>query len=223
MYQNQKDETLVMLTLAGEQSAYEVLVARYENAVIASAASVTHNRHMAEDSAQDAFITAWIKLNMLREPEKYGAWVCRIAKNCAKNTVMRFQSFISLDDPDKPAAYAIDGRQSDPIDTYEVSEENTLLHESIEKLPEKVRRIINLHYFEDLSVAEIALKMGISEGTVKWQLHEGRKRIRKELCAMNEEYNDTLVQRVMKKVEELKLWQYKNSKDGFEKVYKEVL
>lgn len=223
MYQNQKDETLVMLTLAGEQSAYEVLVARYENAVIASAASVTHNRHMAEDSAQDAFITAWIKLNMLREPEKYGAWVCRIAKNCAKNTVMRFQSFISLDDPDKPAAYAIDSRQSDPIDTYEMSEENTLLHESIEKLPEKVRRIINLHYFEDLSVTEIALKMGISEGTVKWQLHEGRKRIRKELCAMNEEYNDTLVQRVMKKVEELKLWQYKNSKDGFEKVYNEVL
>lgn len=223
MYRNQKDETLVMLTLAGEQSAYEALVARYENAVISSAASVTHNRHLAEDSAQDAFITAWIKLNMLREPDKYGAWVCRIAKNCAKNTVMRFQSFISLDDPDKPVKDAADGKQSDPLDTVELSEENSMLHESIEKLPEKVRRIINLHYFEDLSVAEIAEKMGISQGTVKWQLHEGRKRIRKELCAMNEEYNDTLVQRVMKKVEELKLWQFKNSKNGFEKVYKEVL
>lgn len=223
MYQNQNDETLVMLTLAGEQSAYEILVARYENAVIASAASVTHNRHMAEDSAQDAFITAWIKLNMLREPEKYGTWVCRIAKNCAKNTVMRFRSFISLDDPDEPAAYSAHGKQPDPFDTCELSEENTLLHESIEKLPEKVRRIINLHYFEDLTVNEIALKMGIAEGTVKWQLHEGRKRIRKELCAMNEEYNDTMVQKVMKKVEELKLWQYKNSKKGFKKVYKEVL
>lgn len=100
MYQNQNDETLVMLTLAGEQSAYSALVARYQNAVIASAASVTRNRHMAEDSAQDAFITAWIKLNMLREPDKFGAWICRIAKNCAKNTVMRFQSFISLDDSD---------------------------------------------------------------------------------------------------------------------------
>ncbi len=223
MYQNQKDETLVMLTLAGEQSAYEVLVARYENAVIASAASVTHNRHMAEDSAQDAFITAWIKLNMLREPDKYGAWVCRIAQNCAKKTVMRFQSFISLDDPDKPAYNVSDSKQPDPQDTYELSEEHSLLRESIEKLPEKVRRIIRLHYFEDLTVTEIAEKVGISEGTVKWQLHDGRKRIRKELCAMNEEYNDTMVQRVMKKVEELKLWQYKNSKNGFEKVYKEVL
>ncbi len=78
MYQNQKDETLMMLTLAGEQNAYSALVARYENAVIAAAASITHNRHMAEDSAQDAFIAAWIKLNMLREPCKYGAWGWRI-------------------------------------------------------------------------------------------------------------------------------------------------
>ncbi|MDE6725217.1 MAG: sigma-70 family RNA polymerase sigma factor, partial [Ruminiclostridium sp.] len=189
MYQNQNDETLVMLTLAGEQNAYAVLVERYENAVIAAAASVTHNRSMAEDSAQDAFITAWIKLNMLREPDKYGAWVCRIAKNCAKNMVMRFQSFISLDDGEKSVADIADSKQPDPRDTYELSEEKELLHESIKKLPERVRQIIDLHYFKDLSVSEIALKMGISEGTVKWQLHEGRKRIRKELCAMNEEYN----------------------------------
>ena len=40
---------------------------------------------------------------------------------------------------------------------------------------------------------------------------------------MNEKYSDTLVQRVMKKVEELKLWQFKNDKSGFEKIYKEVL
>ena len=192
-HKTQNDETLVMLTLAGEQNAYAALVARYEKAVVVSAVSVTHNVNMAEDSAQDAFITAWIKLNMLREPGKFGAWVCRIAKNCAKNTVMRFQSFISLDDGEKPVADIADSKQPNPGDTYELSEEKELLHETIGKLPEKVRRIIDLHYFEDLSVAEIALKMGISEGTVKWQLHEGRKRIRKELCAMNEEYNDSLV------------------------------
>ena len=50
MYQNQNDETLVMLTLAGEQNAYAALVARYEKAVVASAVSVTHNVNMAEDS-----------------------------------------------------------------------------------------------------------------------------------------------------------------------------
>ena len=80
LHQNTTDETLVMLTLAGEQCAYEVLVVRYQRAAILSAMSVTRNQFMAEDAAQDAFVTAWMKLNTLQEPQKFGAWVCRIAK-----------------------------------------------------------------------------------------------------------------------------------------------
>lgn len=95
-YQNESDETLVMLTLAGEQSAYEVLVIRYQKAVIASAITITKNHFMAEDAAQDAFVTAWMKLNTLQEPKKYGSWVCRIAKNCALNMISRVDFYISL-------------------------------------------------------------------------------------------------------------------------------
>lgn len=50
-YTEQNDETLVLLTLAGEQDAYEVLVRRYEKSVISSAMSVTRSRYMAEDAA----------------------------------------------------------------------------------------------------------------------------------------------------------------------------
>ncbi len=220
-YKNETDETLVMLTLAGEQTAYEVLVTRYQKAVISSAITVTKNHFMAEDAAQDAFVTAWMKLNTLQDPKKYASWVCRIARNCALNMINRYRSFLPLDVVDN---IDIIGNGSDnPAMLYALSEERNEVDTSIEKLPEKVRKIIHLHYFEDLSIAEIADRMRISEGTVKWQLHDGRKRIRKELCAMDEKYTDTLVQRVMKKVEELKLWQLKNNKSGFEKVYKEVL
>ena len=219
--QNQSDQNLVMLTLAGDQTAYEVLVTRYQKAVIAAAASVTKNHFMAEDAAQDAFVTAWIKLNMLQEPQKFGSWVCRIAKNCAINMVNRYRGFVSWDDVDNLAL--LDDPAQNPAELYALSEQQDEVDRSIEKLPETVKQIIRLHYFEDLSIAEIADRMRMPEGTVKWQLHDGRKRIRKELCAMNEKYSDTLVQRVMKKVEELKLWQIKNDKSGFEKVYKEVL
>jgi len=220
-YQNESDENLVMLTLAREQSAYEALVVRHQKAVIASAISVTHNPYMAEDAAQDAFVTAWMKLDTLQERAKFGAWVCRIAKNCALNMVMRFRSYLPLETVEN---LNIDKEQAlNPAEFYVLSEERDELHKSIGKLPGKVKEIINLHYFEGLSIAEIADKMRISQGTVKWQLHDGRKRIRKELCAMNETYNDTLVQRVMKKVEELKLWQFRNDKSGFELVYKDVL
>lgn len=220
-YQNETDQTLVMLTLAGEQRAYEVLVTRYQKTVIAAAASVTKNHFMAEDAAQDAFVTAWMKLNLLQEPAKFAPWVCRIAKNCAINMITRYRGFMPLDAVDNLAF--TDDPEQNPAETYVRTEQKDEIGKSMERLPEKIRQIIYLHYFEDLSIAEIADRMRMPEGTVKWQLHDGRKRLRKELCAMNEKYSDTLVQRVMKKVEELKLWQIKNDKSGFEKVYKEVL
>ncbi len=220
-YHNESDETLVMLTLAGEQKAYEVLVIRYQKAVVSSAMAITKSHFMAEDAAQDAFVTAWMKLNTLQDAKKYASWVCRIAKNCAMNMITRYRSFLPFDVVENQDLS--DDGAANPAELYALSEERYEVDKSLEKLPEKVRQIIHLHYFEDLSIAEIADRMRISEGTVKWQLHDGRKRIRKELCAMNEKYSDTLVVRVMKKVEELKLWQVKNDKSGFEKVYKEVL
>lgn len=221
LYSEQNDETLVMLTLAGEQNAYEILVARYEKAVISAAASSVHNRFMAEDAAQDAFVTAWMKLNLLREPDKFGIWVCRIAKNCARNMIARYRSYLSLDELEN--CMAEDDREQNPQTLYTAYEDKAVLHKSISRLPEKVREIIRLHYFEGLSVAEIACRMQVAEGTVKWQLNNGRKKLRKELCSVNEEMNDTLIRRVMKKVEELKAWQRKNSKNGFECVYRDVL
>lgn len=221
LHQNTTDETLVMLTLAGEQCAYEVLVVRYQRAAILSAMSVTRNQFMAEDAAQDAFVTAWMKLNTLQEPQKFGAWVCRIAKNCALNMIGRYRSFLPLDLVEN--LNIADDPSQNPAELYALSEERNEVNRVIDGLPEKVRKIIHLHYFQGLSIAEIADRMRISEGTVKWQLHDGRKRIRKGLCAMNEKYNDTLVQRVMKKVEELKLWQMKNDKSGFAAVYQDVL
>jgi len=220
-FQNQDDKTLVMLTLAGEQTAYEVLVARYQRAVIAAAMRVTRSQFMAEDAAQDAFVTAWMKLDTLEEQDKYCQWVSRIAKNCALNMLRRYKSFVPID---LNECWDIaDAPEVDPEYKYVASEDKDELHTAVSRLSDKVRTIIQLYYFEGLSIVEIADRMSISQGTVKWQLHDGRKKIRKELCAMNEKWNDTLVERVMKKVEELKLWRLKNSKDGFEVVYKDVL
>jgi len=221
LYRDQTDETLVMLTLAGEEKAFEGLVLRYQKAVMAAAFSVTHNQFMAEDAAQDAFVTAWIKLDTLQQPSKFAVWACRIAKNCALNLLTRYRSFLPLEELEN--LDLTDEQNENPAELYARDEESQMLHQTVNALPQKVGTVIRLHYFEGLSVSEIAERMHTSAGTVKWQLHDGRKKLRKELCAMNETWNDTLVQRVLKKVEELKLWQYQNSKKGFETVYGDVL
>lgn len=220
IYLDKDTQTLVALTLAGDQSAYETLVLRYQTAVIASACAVTRNEYMAEDAAQDAFVSAWLKLSSLREAEKFGAWVCRIAKNCAKNIMTRYREYVSFDDianTEYETGECVEGL------VLQASDGESLVEQSISRLSETMRKIIKLHYFDGYSVSEIANMLTIPVGTVKYQLHEGRKKMRKELCAMNEHMNDTLVQRVMKKVEEFKLWALRNKKEGIEEKYEKLL
>ncbi|MGM9636613.1 MAG: RNA polymerase sigma factor [Eubacteriales bacterium] len=212
------DMTLVSLTLAGDQNAYGELVLRYQSAVIGAANRVIRSRYLAEDAAQDAFVTAWMKLASLKEPEKYGVWVCRIARNCALNMRTRFREYLSDEILD-----TVPDDQNSPEDSLVRSENNRQLHEGIDRLPKKIAEVIRLHYFEGLSISEIADRLRLSEGTVKWRLHDGRQRLREDLSAMNEKIDDTLVQKVMKKVAELKLWALKYDKKGFETVYADVL
>ena len=222
MYDNKlNDEELVLLTLAGDEIAYEMLVSRYENTVKAAALSVTRNHAFAEDAAQDAFVTAWLKLGCLREPSKFSSWISRIAKNCAINMSSRWRDFVDICEVENTVL--CESRDMSPEMNFVDSEEKSEIRRSVERLPEKVRRTIHMYYFEDLSVREIAEKTGVSESTVKWQLHDGRKKLRKDLSAMNENMNDPFVTKVMKKVEELMHWDFKADKKGFEAVYSDVL
>jgi len=219
IYSEQNDNILVTLTLMGNQNAYEALVIRYQKAVIASAYSVVQNTYMAEDAAQDAFVSAWMELDMLREADKYGAWVCRIAKNCAKNMLVRFREYLDLD-----IFLNYEYEHGESLEESLIASGNyDLLHESINGLSDKVKKVIELHYFEGLSISEIADRLRISAGTVKRQLYDGRTKIRKDLYAMNENENDTLVEKVMKKVRELGMWRFKDNKNDFEEAYNDVL
>ena len=215
------DSTLVLLTLSGDPTAYDELVRRHEQRTRAAAYSVIHNAHIAEDAAQDAFLAAWLKLDRLIEPAKFGVWVCRIAKNCSINMVKRFRNYLSLEDI-KGAEY-IRADECDPEQMLMTEEEARLMRRGLRKLPERAKQVVYLHYYEDMTAEQIAKLIGVSVGTVKSQLHDGRRKMRKELCSMDEKLNDTLLTKIKKKIEEVKSWQRKNSKKGFDKVYNDVL
>lgn len=230
-YSEESDKVLVELTLLGESDAYEELVKRHEKSVLGTAIKVTKSKYTAEDASQDAFVSAWMHLDSLRNAERFGPWVCSIAKNSARTLAAHYRMTapeISLDlasfaDPDGESDSELDRilfpSQSGEQIRYE------RLSEAVGRLSEGVRRVITLHYFEDLSVAEIAGKLSIPEGTVKWRLSEGRKKLRKEYGIMEKTYdeNESLVRRVMYQVEKLKLWELRPDKTGFEEEYCAVL
>lgn len=231
IFRDQKDDVLVELTLLGNHRAYEELVIRHEKSVIGTAYKITGNKFSAEDASQDAFVSAWINLSALRDAGKFGSWVCSIAKNRARTLVSRYKNTvpdISLDLFDN---YDLgeDGDSEDEISALmkgmEVSVRDERLHRELEALSEKIRETVKLHYFEELTVSEIAKTLGVAEGTVKWRLSEGRKQLRKGYGIMEKRYNEneSVKDRVMRQVEELKLWRLKSNKTGFEKDYREIL
>lgn len=228
-----EDKVLVEMTLLGNMNAFEELVRRYERAVKDAAYRVTGNRFSAEDAAQDALVCAWMQLSTLREKEKFGGFVCAIARHRAQDYLRRYRASIpplSLD-----ALLFQVGEMTD--DGERLKSE---LREAVDALKEPVRETVKLRYFEGYSVKEIAARQALPEGTVKWRLSKGRKELRKGYGSMtypterplNERKdgqgaNGTMAtpweKRIMEQVERLKLYKLTLDQPGFEKDYLALL
>ncbi|MBR6506391.1 MAG: sigma-70 family RNA polymerase sigma factor [Clostridia bacterium] len=230
-YKNTIDKDLVKMTLVGDEKAYEELVTRHERSVHGTAFKITKNRYSAEDASQDAFVAAWTKLDTLKEGEKFGSWICAIARNCALRIASHYRcaaADISFDAVQFALYEEGEGGETASLPDLAFLNESDryeTLRDAVEALTEKLRETVKLHYFEELSVAEIAEKLSLPVGTVKWRLSEGRKQLRKEYGIMDKEYNEneTIVERVMRQVEALKLLAKQTDKTEFKKEYKKVL
>ncbi len=229
-YLTHKDENLVELSLLGNSEAFEELVRRYEGSVMGTALKVTENRYSAQDASQDAFVSAWINLDKLKKRESFGPWVCTIARNKAYSLVTHYRNAIpdiSLDILKISAAS--DDEDEELLEKlgldYSKDDEIAELHAAVEALSEKIRDTVKLHYFEGLSVMEISKRLFVPVGTVKYRLSEGRKQLRKEYGIMEKTYdeNESVQDRVMRQVEQLKLWRIKEDHTGFEAEYRQVL
>lgn len=212
-YSGFTDETLVKMTLLNDTDAYGELVARHKKAVLGAAFKITNDRYFAEEAAQEAFVAGWIKLSSLKDRSRFRNWICTIAKNSARRTLSLFRSSIP------PISL-------DAVEDTAVSQTNEadfiVLRDEVEKLSETVRQTVILHYFDGLSVKEIAERTGAAEGTVKWRLNEGRRRLRQGLEGMKNE-KGSLVKKVMSMIEDLKRYRLLNEPTGFEGEFGKIL
>lgn len=179
------DEELWRMASQGSREAFERIVARYQTLVCSLAYSASGNIAASEDLAQETFIAAWQRLRELREPSKLRGWLCGIVRNLAANAFRKEQrrggppesldlaSDQVLDQPD-PAAQAV------------TREEEKLVWNSLETLPENYREPLVLFYRQSQSVAEVALALEISEEAVKQRLSRGRALLREEVSSVIE-------------------------------------
>lgn len=128
----------------------------------------------ADDIAQDALIRAYIASGSFLGLSKFSTWLFRIAYNCYLDRQRR----------SRHETISTDSVQALSIPSTEQADDQfryQQLYKALEQLPEKEKAAIVLHYFEDLSIKDIAAILQIPAGTVKYHLSIGRNHLRDKL------------------------------------------
>lgn len=135
---------------------------------------------------QDAYIKAFDKLDTLKNPETFPAWLGVIVGNLAKNRLQKKNpllfSDIAVNDEEEPFEYEIEDETTDsqPELSYSKRETQQLVHEMINALSEEQRVCILMYEIEGIPIKEIAAALDCSENTVKSRLNYGRKNLKKK-------------------------------------------
>lgn len=139
---------------------------------------MTGDRERATELAQDVFVRAWEKLDLLRDETDAGAWLGRLAANVALNARRTERRRLARVEPvDDPGAHAaVDLRTPLPVRRLDLAA-------AMGRLPARARMVYVLHDVEGYAHDEIATMMGIAAGTVRAQLHRARGLMREALRA----------------------------------------
>ena len=125
----------------------------------------------ADDIAQDALVRAYVASGSFLGLSKFSTWLFRIAYNCYIDRCRKIKpETIQTDSPQ-----AIDFPATDETDAAFKYQQ---LYMALDRLPEKEKASIILHYFEDRSIKEIASILEIPPGTVKYYLSIGRNHLK---------------------------------------------
>lgn len=136
--------------------------------------SVLREAADAEEIAQDAFLRAYARMSELREPEKFRAWICRIAFRLALNR-KRAQGRRLVRDT---AWHGSRGQRSaDGERMQDEREYLARLRNEIERLPDKLRAVVLLASVTGMEAVEVATVLEIPAGTVRSRLHLARKKL----------------------------------------------
>jgi RNA polymerase sigma-70 factor, ECF subfamily len=154
----------------GDREAFEMIIRTQSRPLFAIAYGILQNREEAEDAVQDALVKAWKSRWRVRDPEKFPAWLCTIARHRARD-VFRKRRPISISEiPENAEPEAVD---TAPLDRQ--------LHSALATLPELHRAALSLRYFEELDYATIENRLGLTNGSLRGILGRALAAMRKQL------------------------------------------
>ena len=167
------DGVLVASTIFGNLDAFAELVRRYRRAALRTAASVVGNE-AAEDIAQDALMLAYTALPDLDEPDRFAAWLNAITRNRALRWLRTENRLRRIDFDENLIGYLESASSKDQQSKKAAAD----LVEGLDQLPEEYAHIMRMKWLDEMTMEQIAAYTGLPLSTVKWRLHQGKKKLR---------------------------------------------
>ena len=153
----------------------EALVKEYGARLYATAFRLCQNGQDAEDLVFRTFARVIERIRSYNGESSFFSWMCAILANFHRMDARRKAANALVFDPEPPDS--VDERPN-PSEALVAGDEAATIRAAVDELPDDLRTAIVLHYFDDMSVPEIANAIDVPEGTVYWRMHEGRRLIR---------------------------------------------
>ena len=174
------DDLIISRILLGKRDYYEVLVRRYNSLLYKTARGILSKEEDIEDVMQEAYIRGFEKLHQFRKESRFSTWLGRIVINCALQHLnsLKKKSYVSLD--------SLQLEEGENLMDESIEEGNPQVGENLKKvlesaighLPSKYRVVFILREVEQISVADTAAILEISEENVKIRLHRAKNMLK---------------------------------------------
>ena len=206
------DVQLIQRVLDGDDTAFSVLVKKYQRSVHALVWRKIGDFHIAEDITQDTFLKAYQRLSTLKKPQRFASWLYVIAANHCSTWLRKKRLWTQ----------SLEGTNSAQLEkaTYSgyVIEENErmtaetqreIVKKLLAKLQESERTVITLHYLGGMNYEEISEFLGVSVAAIKNRLYRARRRLKEEEPMIREalgnyQITPNLTENIMQEISRLK-------------------
>ncbi|PTM41024.1 sigma-70 family RNA polymerase sigma factor [Bosea sp. 124] len=169
----ESDEELVKRIAGGDRLAMKVLFSRHQTRVYRFALRLTRDETMAEDVTGDVFMDLWRQADRFEGRSSVTTWLLTIARN-KSYSALRKRRDAGLDDD---FAESIEDEADDPEVVMQKQDKGLAIRACLGKLSREHAEVIDLVYYHESSVEEVAKIVGIPENTVKTRLFHARKKL----------------------------------------------
>lgn len=175
-----RDRAWLRQIMAGQEEALDELVSAYGQRLFAYALRLSGDGPLAEDVVQETLLVVWRSAGRFRGQGRVIAWLLGIIHHVALKMLRRQKQTVS-----DAWVENLPAEVSTPEERFQTSDRQRQLHEGMSRLSPQHREVLELVFFQKLTLAEVAAVIGCPTGTVKSRLNYARKQLRGELLRIS--------------------------------------